>query len=189
MGTDISRGPELYKAYQAEQAWREKSREQKRTAYKAVAKPKTDRVKTERVIAYVAPFNTTRAGIYFQTRGIATAQTGAGAALAGTLRGVVAARVLYDPPTGATDTILVVPKYRFAHLELKEKIGDTYEAKSRKTDMPYDGQRSNSVSTPFGKLAADANYQEAVQALKDNADLKRFVAAKVGNKFYFKPEG
>lgn len=189
MGRDIARGPELYKAYQAEQAWREKTREQKQTAYRSVAKPKTDRVKTGRVPAYVSPFNTTRAGIYFRTRGIATAQSGTGAALAGTLKAILGARVLYDPPTTATDTILVVPKYSFALLVLKEQVGDTYDAKSRKTDLPYPGQRSNSVRAPFGKLPGDANYQDAIQKLEDNADLKKFLEAKDKNAAYFRPEG
>lgn len=186
---DINRGPELKKAYDERQAWLQKSADQKSTAYKSVAKPRTDRVKPERVIGYIAPFNVTKAGVYYEARVLAAAQTGAGATIAGTARTIAGTRVLYDAPTGPADTIIDVPRYRFAKVNVTLRTGNGDEnAKSRITGRPYTRYRTDSVSTAFGKLANDINYQDAVQTMKDSSAYKAFVAT-VGNRIGFTPEG
>lgn len=186
---DINRGPELNLAYQERQAWLAKSADQKQTAYKSVAKPRTDRVKPEKVPAYVRPFNVTKEGIYYEARGLAAVQAGAGSNVAGVARTIVGTRLVYDAPGAATDTIIPIKKYRFAKISLSQRTGNADEnAKSRITGRPYTRYRSDNVSSPFGKLTADVNYQNAVQELKDTAAYKTFVAA-VGNSIGFTPEG
>lgn len=186
---DINRGPELKKAYDARQAWLQKSADQKATDYKSVAKPRTDRVKPERVIGYIRPFNLTKDGVYYEARVLAAAQVGAGATIAGTARTLAGARVVYDAPTGATDTIINVRRYRFAKLNVTLRTGNGDEnAKSRITGRPYTRYRTDSVSIPFGQTAGDINYQDAVQTIKDTAAYKAFVAT-VGNRIGFTPEG
>jgi hypothetical protein len=186
---DINRGPELNKAYLERQTWLQKSAEQKQTAYKSVAKPRTDRVKPERVPGYIRPFNLTKEGVFYEARGLAAAQTGAGSTLAGTARSIIEPRLLYDAPTGATDTIIDIPRYRFAKMSLSLRTGNGDDtATSRITGRPYTRYRSDNVSTPFGRLTADVNYQDAVQEIKDKAPYKAFVAT-AGNRIGFTPEG
>jgi hypothetical protein len=186
---DINRGPELNKAYIERQEWLQKTADQKQAAFKSVAKPRTDRVKPERIPAYVRPFNQTRDGIFYECRGLSPTQTGAGSNVAGTARTIVGARIEYDAPSGATDTVIDIKRYRFAKITLSQRTGNGDEnAKSRITGRPYTRYRSDNVSSPFGKLGADVNYQDAVQELMDTAPYKAFVAA-VGNQAGFTPEG
>jgi hypothetical protein len=186
---DINRGPELNKAYIERQEWLQKTADQKQTAFKAVSKARTDRVKPERVPAYVRPFNQTRAGIYYECRGLSPTQTGAGSNVAGTARTIVGARIEYEAPSGATDTVIKISRYRFAKISLSQRTGNGDEnAKSRITGRPYTRYRSDSVSSPFGKTTSDVNYQDAVQELKDTTAYETFVAGP-GNRVGFTPEG
>jgi hypothetical protein len=186
---DINRGPELNKAYIERQEWLQKTADQKQAEYRRVSKPRTDRVKPERVPAYVRPFNVTREGIYYEARGLSPTQTGAGSNVAGVARTIVDRRLIYDAPTAATDTIINVPRYRFAKITLSQRTGNGDEnAKSRITGRPYTRYRTDNVSSPFGKLEADVNYQDAVQELKDTQPYKTFVAS-AGNSIGFTPEG
>jgi hypothetical protein len=187
--TDIQRGPELNKAYEEYQDWLKKTADQKATAYKGVAKAKTDRVKPEKIPAYLKPFNLTNENIFYETRGLREAQTGAGANVAGTARTLAGTRIVYASPTGATDVVIYVPRYRFAKITVSQRTGNPDEnAKSRITGRPYTRYRTDNVSTPFGKLDADINYQDVVQTIKAQAAYKNFVAAP-GNRIGFTPEG
>lgn len=186
---DINRGPELKKAYDERQAWLQKSADQKATAYKSVAKPRTDRVRPERIIAYVRPFNITKEGVYYEARGLSATQVGAGATIAGTARTLVGTRVVYDAPAGPADTIIPITRYKFAKVNVTLRTGNADEnAKSRITGRPYTRYRTDSISSVFGRLTGDANYQDAVQKIKDSAAYKAFVAT-VGNRIGFTPEG
>lgn len=186
---DINRGPELNKAYLERQTWLQKSADQKQAAYKLVAKPRTARVVPERVPAYIRPFNLAKNGIFYETRGLATTQTGAGSTLGNTAKTIVGPRVLYDPPTGDTDTIIDIRKYQFARLSITTRTGPLDpDAKSRITGRPYAKYPTDTVSTPFGKLTADVNYQDAVDEIKDSEGYKTFIAV-VGNRAGFTPEG
>lgn len=188
--SDINRGPELNKAYEAMQTWRKKTADQKSAAYKTVAKAQTDRVKAERVPAYVRPFLLSADNVYYECRGLASAQAGAGANVAATARGILGTRILYEAPSGATDTIIdSIRRYRFAKITLSQRTGNADDnAKSRMTGRPYTRYRSDNVSSPFGRTAADVNYQAAVADLKGTATYRSFIAT-TGNRIGFTPEG
>lgn len=105
---DINRGPELNQAYEARQAWLKKTAAQKQAAYKTVAKSKTERVKPEKVPAYVQPFLLDKQNIWYETRGLSAAQTGAGSAVSAIARTIAGNRIVYVAPAGAADTIMAL---------------------------------------------------------------------------------
>ena len=188
--TDISRGPELAKAYDAYQAWLKKTRAQKQAAYRAVAKPKASRVRPERVDAYVLPFNSNVAGVYYMVRALSATQTGAGSDVIGTVRKLVdGARILEELPDADKNLAISIPRYRFAKVSASQRTGDGDEnAKSRMTDSPYTRYTTNSASSPFGRVAGDSNYQEAVTKIRDTDEFKNF-SKRPGNQITFTPEG
>lgn len=189
---DINRGPELQDAYNKLDDWRKLTRAQKKATYAAVAKPATERVKTERVIAYVRPFGTARDDIYYETTVPAAAQTGEGGALATLLRALASGRFVEIAPAGATDTIIDVPKFRFARIRASQKATGTTAvqegAVSRLTGRPYKRVRTNSMQINFGKSAAQSDYFAAVKAIMALPDYNTFNNTP-GNSISFKPEG
>lgn len=186
--TDISRGPELQDAYTKYQAWLAKSRKDKKTAYKTVAKPEVDRVRTERTVGYILPFNSENDNVYLEARIIAATQTGQGASVAGIVRGLVSSRVNETAPTGASDQVFKVPRFDFAKIIASQRTNTaTTESDSRITGTPYKRHRSDNVSSPFGRSGTTDNYSDAVKAIKNDNAFKTFVAT-TGNRIGFIPE-
>lgn len=158
--------------------------------YKTVAKPVAQRVKTERQDGYILPFNTESANVYLETRVLAAAQTGVGAATAGIVRDLVDNRFKTDIATIASAEKLRIPKFRFAKVIASERTDVATEPTlSRKTDTPYLRHRSNNVSCPFGKATASDNYAAALEEIKAKSTFESFEKAKAGNRIGFTAEG
>lgn len=187
--TDISRGPELQDAYERYQTWLKKSRKEKKAAYKTVAKPETDRVKTERASGFILPFNSENEKVYVEARILSQTQTGRGAATANFVRGLVADRVFETMPTGTDIYSLKVPRFDFAKIIVSQRTNTaTTESDSRLTDTPYKRHRSDNVSSPFGRKGQSDTYSNALQDIKKAATYKTFVQT-VGNRIGFSAEG
>lgn len=187
--SDINRGPELNEAYESYQTWLKKSRAQKQTAYKSVAKPVADRVKTERVPGYILPFNSDNDKVYIETRIIAATQQGAGSNVANAVRGLATSRVASDLPTTGDVFGINVPKFQFAKIygTLRTTTATT-DSESRITGLPYKRHRSNSCSSPFGRKNATDTYSNAIKEIKAESGFKSFVQT-IGNSIGFSPEG
>ncbi|MBD2771380.1 hypothetical protein, partial [Iningainema tapete] len=176
--SDINRGPELQDAYEKYQLWLKKSRKEKKAAYKTVAKPETDRVKTERTIGYILPFNSENDNVHLETRVIDATQTGQGASTGNIVKGLIDDRFNVAPPTGPTDQVVKVPKYKFAKIIASQRTTTaTNESDSRITETPYKRHRSDNVSASFGRKGSSDNYSEALKEIKAKAAYKTFVAA------------
>lgn len=187
--SDINRGLELKEAYDNLLLWRAKSRAAKQAAYRAVAKPVAQRVKTERMDGYILPFNSQTAGVYLQTRVLNTTQAGVGSATAGIVRGLVNDRFKTDIATLGTAENLRVPKFRFAKIIASERTDvATSPTPSRKTDTPYLRHRSNNISCPFGKATAADNYSAALAEIKGKPAFETFEQT-AGNRIGFTAEG
>lgn len=187
--SDINRGPELNEAYNTYQTWLKKTRAQKQTAYKAVAKAPNDRVKVERTNGYILPFNGTNDKVYISTRIIAATQQGAGSTVAGTVRDLVSSRVSNTLPTTGDPFSLSIPRFGFAKIYGTLRTTEaTSDSESRITGLPYKRHRSNSASSPFGKKDNTDNYADAINEIKAAAAYKTFVAT-TGNSIGFSPEG
>lgn len=187
--SDINRGPELNEAYNTYQTWLKKTRAQKQTAYKAVSKPASDRVKVERTPGYILPFNSDNDKVYIETRIVADTQQGAGGTVAGIVRNLVADRVNKTLPTTGDVFGIDVPKFQFAKIYATLRTTTaTNDSESRITGLPYKRHRSNSCSSAFGRKNATDDYSDAVKAIKAANEYKNFVAT-TGNSIGFSPEG
>lgn len=188
--SDINRGPELQNLYNKLQDWRKLDPVQKQAAYRAVAKPAAERVKTEYVKSWIRPFSAARDDIYYETKIPAGTQTGEGQDVATLIRTLLAGRFTETAPAGATDTLIVIPKFSFAKVRVSRRTGDTGNANavSRLTGKPYTRWRSNSMSGNFGKSATQSDYYESVKEIKGLAAYKTFDDVR-GNTINFKPEG
>jgi hypothetical protein len=186
--TDISRGPELQDAYEKYQLWLKKSRKEKVAAYKLVAKSPADRVVPERVEGYILPFESDVTNVYLAARILAATQTGQGASVCNTVRGLVADRVKEVAPTASTDSVIKIPRFDFARIIASQRTQTaTTESDSRITDSPYKRHRSDNASSPFGRKTATDSYSEAVRDIKAAAAFKSFVAT-TGNRIGFRAE-
>lgn len=187
---DINRGPQLNKEYEAYQAWLKKTAEQKQTAYKAVAKPKTDRVRPGKVDAYVRPFLLAKDNVFYRCRGLAETQTGAGAELGAIARTLAGTRIVYVSPNAPADTVIdKLTRYRFAKITVSRRTGTGDEnAKSRITNRPYTRYKTDNVSTPFGRTASDVNFQAVVDDIRKTTAYTNFVKV-TGSRVGFTPEG
>lgn len=186
--TDISRGPELQDAYEKYQIWLKKSRKEKVAAYKLVAKSPADRVVPERVEGYILAFESDNTNVYLAARILAATQTGQGANVCNTLRGLVADRVKETQPTGSGESVVKIPRFDFARIIASQRTQTaTTESDSRITDSPYKRHRSDNASSPFGRKNATDSYSEAVREIKAKSDFKTFVAT-TGNRIGFRAE-
>lgn len=188
---DINRGPELQNLYNKLQDWRKLDPLQKRTLYRSVAKPATDRVKTEYATSWVRPFTAAKNDIYYETQIPAAAQDATGQQEATLIRTLLAGRFTQIIPAGATDTVITVPKFKFAKLRISRRTttgtGDA-NAVSRITGKPYTRFRTNSMSGNFGKSDAQTDYFQAVRTIKGINEFSTFNDTK-GNSITFRPEG
>lgn len=186
---DINRGPELKEAYDNLETWRRKSRAAKQAAYKTVAKPAAQRVKSERIPGFILPFNLTAADVYLETRILAANQTGVGSATGNLVQGLIDDRTFADVPAGPAVKSLSGKNYNFAKIIASERtdVAET-ESESRKTGTPYKRHRSNNVSGVFGKKNAADTFFAAITEIKGKSAYDTF-AEKVGNRIGFYAEG
>lgn len=188
--SDINRGPELQNLYNKLQDWRKLDPAEKRTLYRSVAKPATERVKTEFAQSWIRPFSAARDDIYYETQIPATTQTGEGQDVATLIRTLLAGRFTETAPAGATDTLIVIPKFSFAKVRVSRRTGDAgnENAVSRLTGKPYTRWRSNSMQGNFGKSATQSDYYESIKTIKALSAYTTFNNVR-GNTISFKPEG
>lgn len=187
--SDINRGPELQDAYEKYQLWLKKTRAEKKTAYKAVAKPPTDRVKVERVPGYILPFNSNSELVYLETRIIGATQVGAGNIPANLARTLVADRVLETAPTADNKQVTSGRRYQFAKIIVSKRTKTAADEKdSRISGIPYKRHESDNASTAFGRKNASDNYSLAVKEIKAKAEYTNYVK-NVGDRIGFTPEG
>jgi hypothetical protein len=186
--SDINRGPELQDAFEKYQEWLKKSRAAKKADYKTVAKAPANRVKVERTVGYILPFNSSNNNVYLQGRVIAAQQTGQGAGTANTTRELIEDYFKTAAPNGPGEVVFEVENYGFAKIIVSQRTETvTAESASRITGDTYKRHRSDNVSGIFGKKAAADNYSSAVADIKAKAGFKTFVAT-TGNRIGFKPE-
>lgn len=186
--SDINRGPELQDAYEKYQLWLKKSRAEKKAAYKTVAKPAANRVKVERTVGYILPFNSANPNVYLEGRVISAAQTGQGAGTATTTRGLIDDCFKTVAPAGPGETVFTVENYGFAKIIVSQRTETvTTDSESRITGDTYKRHRSDNVSGIFGKKVAADNYSSVVADIKAKPAFKTFVAT-TGNRIGFKPE-
>ncbi|OCQ98960.1 hypothetical protein BCD64_23260 [Nostoc sp. MBR 210] len=186
--SDINRGPELQDAYDKYQLWLKKSRAEKKAAYKTVSKPAANRVKVERTVGYILPFNSSNNNVYLEGRVISDNQTGQGAGTANTARGLINEYYKTTAPSGPGEVVFAVENYGFAKIIVSQRTETvTADSESRITGDTYKRHRSDNVSGIFGRKAAADNYSSVVADIKADAAFKTFVAT-VGNRIGFKPE-
>lgn len=194
--TDILRGVRLAQDYAKYKSWLEKDTEGRQAAYATVTTP-ANRVKTARVAGYIIPFDSTGSGlIYVPARLISATQSGRGATLATTLKGVV------DPYTFSTSEVAAlttpnvldnVKKFKFAKVTVIQRVqtADTKKP-SRITGRQYYRHENDSVTANFGKKLAADTYETVSQAIRETP---AFVALFTGSenatasKYRFTPEG
>ena len=188
--SDINRGPELQNLYNKLQDWRKLDPAEKRTLYRSVAKPAAERVKTEFVTSWVRPFSAARNDIYYETQIPSVTQTGEGQDIATLIRTLLAGRFVQVAPAGATDTLIVIPKFSFAKVRVSKRAGDSgnVNATSRLTGKPYTRWRSNSMQGNFGKSDTQSDYYESVKTIKGLTAYTDFDNVR-GNTISFRPEG
>lgn len=185
--SDINRGPQLAAEYDALQTWRKLSADAKKAAYNGVKKTSA-RVKPERATAYITPFSALRADIYYISSVPTATQTGTGDSCATILRALINGRYATTAPTGATDTVIKIPKFRFAHVRASTTVGTPITtAKSRFTQRPYTRISTESMTANFGQNTTDKDYFAAVKAMRALAAFNTFNDA-AGNSISFRPE-
>lgn len=189
--SDINRGPELNKAYQSMNKWRNLEPAAKQAAYKKVAKPKAQRVSTNRIPAYIVPFGPANPNLIFTVRGIAPQQTGAGSNVAATARNLLDNRIVYDLPAnpGAGMLNIKVPRgFKPATIIVKTRVGEVRDNhESRFTGRPYPYAPTESVSSPFGRTGTETTPDMAMRAIRASTAYETFVRTP-GNTVTFKPE-
>ncbi|HLO85852.1 MAG TPA: hypothetical protein VK203_12710 [Nostocaceae cyanobacterium] len=188
--SDISKGPSLNADYTEYQNWLRKGKGERRTAYRAVAKPTSERSKPERTQGFIRTFNSANGNIILPARVLAQRQEGAAATLGGTCRNLVDDRIFGAAPNGPADAVVTgVQNYTFAKIVVSEYKRTTNDAKSRMTGRTYDRNVYDNVSCPFGRKAANESYGDAIAIIRNSANYKTFVEGNSGkNRITFKPE-
>jgi hypothetical protein len=188
---DLNRYPAQKARYDKYKEWLESTPEQRQAKFAAIT-DETRRARAEREIGYVSPFGTTgNTKVYLPTRIIATNQSGSGAAVAGTLRGLLANYTLTgDDFQALTAPILIeAKKFRFAKLTLTSVVAGTKKA-SRITGAMYSKPDVDSVTCPFGQNTGGQDYGTAVVAIKTESAYANFLQDNNGrNRARFTPEG
>jgi hypothetical protein len=194
--TDISRGVRLAQDYAKYKAWLEQTTEQRQASYAAIVTA-ANRVKTARASGYIIPFDSTGTGlIYIPTRLIADSQTGRGATLANTLRGIVEEFTFDLTKIGAlTSPNLLdsVKDFKPAKLTVIQRVQTaTAKESSRITGRKYYRHENDSVTANFGKKVAADTYESVTTAIKEKTAFKALFTGSenaTASKFRFVPEG
>lgn len=188
---DISRGVRLAADHAKYIAWLEKDTAARQTAYAAVTTP-ANKVKTARVLGYLAPFGATGTSLlYAPAKLIHSAQSGRGSALALKVRTILTE---YSNLTlDGSEVGLTGVKYVPAKMTLIERVttATTKEA-SRITGRLYYRHENDSVTGSFGKKVVADDFDSVVVAIKAKTDFTNFFSTGTNaafNKFRFVPEG
>jgi hypothetical protein len=185
---DLNRYPAMKAKYDAYKAWQDQTPEQRQTSYAAVT-VEADRVKPEKVDGFVCPFNAAGASlIYVPAKLISTTQSGAGAALAGILKGIVDEFTFAAVPENGLS--IAQKGYKFAKLTLTTVVPSTTKSKSRITGTLYNKPDVDSVSSPFGQKTAAQTYDAVVALIKAKTAVTTHGNGNGGkNRVKFTPEG
>jgi hypothetical protein len=167
---DISRGPSLAADYANYKIWLEKSTEQRQAAYASVT-TEGNKVKTTRVPGFIIPFDATGGSlVYVPTRLISATQSGRGAALATTLKGIVDEFTFTAAEVAALTTpnlLSNVKQFKFAKLTVIQRIATSDTKKSsRITGRKYYRHENDSVTASFGKKVSADTYDSVVEDIK-----------------------
>lgn len=186
---DILKAPELMADFNALQAYRAKSKEEKSQAYDAVTNDA--RLVVPRKRGWIIPFKADAAKALLQVRVIdgssATTQP------ASSLATDVAPYVLDESEQQALvsgGSVIISGRFRKEPARLIYKVLKTPKtnAKSRFTNRPYKGRESDAASSPFGKEDGTKTEADMVAALTSKAGTWVGSAA-ADRRYYFKPEG
>lgn len=186
--TDISRALQLKKDYDNYQKWLDLSTEARQTAFEAVNTP-ANRVKTERVAGFVAPFNVNgTALIYLPSRIISSNQTGRGATLATTVRGLLSNYVKATLAT-ADEAVTGVKNFKPAKMTLTQRVTTaTTKSASRITKRKYFRHENDAVTGNLGKQVVGDDFDSVVANIRSQGAFTGFLAENTANKFRFVPE-
>ncbi|WP_427159404.1 hypothetical protein ACQFX9_25800 [Aliinostoc sp. HNIBRCY26] len=188
---DLNRYPAQKARYDKYKEWLESTPEQRQAKFAAIT-DETRRARAEREIGYVSPFGTAgNTKVYLPTRIIAAQQSGSGAGVATTLRGLLANYTLTGDDFQALNNPILIEarKFKFAKLTLTSVVAGTKRA-SRITGATYSKPDVDSVTCPFGQNTAGQDYDDAVVAIKTDSDYANFLQGNGGrNRARFTPEG
>lgn len=185
---DLNRYPAMKAKYDKFKAWQDLD-PGKRSELFATVTDEQGRVKTSRADGLVSPFNTVGTSlIYVPARLISNTQSGAGAGLAGIVRGLVDEYTFATVP--ANGVSVNTKNYKFAKLTLTTVVASTTKATSRITGSKYYKPTVDSVSSPFGQKTGGQDYDAVVALIKAKP---AYVTHKAGNndknRAKFTPEG
>ena len=188
---DISRGVRLAADHAKYIAWLEKDTEARQTAYAAITTP-GNKVKTDRVSGYLAPFSATGTTlIYAPAKLISADQSGRGSALALTVKEILSE---YSNLTlDGTEVGLTGVKYKPATMTLIERVTNaTTKESSRITGRKYYRHENDSVTGKFGKKVVADDYDSVVAHIRTHNKYTAFFSTGTNaayNKVRFVPEG
>lgn len=192
---DISRGPRLAADYAKYAAWLDKNTGERQAAYAAITTP-ANKVKTERVLGAIIPFSTSGTSlVYLPARLIADNQTGRGAGLANTLRGVLAGYSFTQADLTALTTPNIVEgtKFKPAKVTVTQRVVTaTSKEASRITGRLYYRHENDSVTGSFGKKVATDTFDTVTTAIRETpAFAALFTGSEnaLASKYRFVPEG
>ncbi|WP_373525094.1 hypothetical protein [Nostoc sp.] len=193
---DISRGDRLAADYAKYQIWLKKDTEARQAAYAAITTP-ANKVKTDRVIGAIIPFDTSGTNlVYLPARLIAATQVGRGGVLATAMQGILAEFNFTRTELAALTTPNVidnVKKFKFAKLTIIQRVTTaTVKESSRITGRKYFRHENDSVTGSFGKKIAADTYDTVVAAIKGKADFNGLFTGSVNalaSRYRFVPEG
>lgn len=189
----IRQYPALKTRYEEYKKWEDQTPAQRQASY-ASKTIEAERAKHSRDSGYVSPFNTPNTErVYLITKILAPSQTGAGSAVANTLRGLLSDYTLTNQQFAAlSGNKVVLPgrKYRFAKLTITSVSTTTSSQTSRITGASYKKPAVDSATSPFGQKNAAQNYSAAVTEIQGIAAYASFLAGNNGkNRARFTPEG
>ncbi|WP_017317112.1 hypothetical protein [Mastigocladopsis repens] len=193
---DISRGVRLAADYAKYTAWLNKSTEERQAAYAAITTA-ANKVKTARTPGYIVPFDASGTSlIYVPARLISATQSGRGAALATTLKGIVDEFTFSTQEVAALATPNVLENaksFKFAKVSIIQRVVTaTTKESSRITGRKYYRHENDSVTASFGKKVAADTYDSVVQAIKEKpAFIGLFTGSEnaAASRYRFVPEG
>ncbi|MEH1811928.1 MAG: hypothetical protein V7K26_03670 [Nostoc sp.] len=193
---DISRGVRLAADHAKYLIWLGKDTEARQAAYAAITTP-ANKVKTDRVVGAIIPFDTSGINlVYLPARLIAATQSGRGGTLATTMQGILAEYNFTTVELGALATPNIIDNvrdFKFAKLTIIQRVTTaTVKESSRITGRKYYRHENDSVTGNFGKKVAADTFDTVVTAIKAKpAFTGLFTGSEnaLASKYRFVPEG
>ncbi|MDB9372798.1 hypothetical protein [Nodularia sphaerocarpa] len=184
--------PLLQARYAEYQRWLALTPQARQSAYAQVT-VEANRASHSRTPGYCISFNTAGATeVYLKTKILSPQQEGAGNALAGVVRGLVASRVQTTAQfRELTNPLSIeVKKYKFAKLALTTVTSATTQGDSRITGVRYRKPDVDTATSNFGGLSGTETFQAASTAISgETAFTGHLNAANFKNRAKFTPEG